>query len=159
MLARPDLADALVKVRMWLNLSGIVTGTALVGWLQSHPLNYWGVRSLLALRRQSFAAVRELRREPGAPLSMPLTLPAHLTAVHVLGFPLIGHLSDNWARRGHARLAPLGPNDGGGILLADCESLPGQIYPAWGADHYLRPAWIRKRLATIVSQSGVVAMT
>jgi len=152
-LARPELADAFKNVRTWLNLSGIVTGTALIAWLRSRPLRYWGVRALLALRRQPFAAVHELRREPGAPLCAPLILPAHLTAIHVLGFPLVRHLSDDWARRGHARVAPLGPNDGGGILLTDCEPLPGHVYPAWGADHYLRPPWIRDRLERIVRQS------
>jgi hypothetical protein len=25
------------------------------------------------------------------------------------------------------------------VLLADACSLPGHIYPVWGADHYLRP--------------------
>jgi hypothetical protein len=152
-LARSDLADAFKNVRKWLNLSGIVSGTELIAWLRSRPLRYWGVRALMALRRQPFAAVYELRREPGAPLCVPLTLPAHLTAIHVIGFPLVRHLSDNWARRGHTRLAPLGPNDGGGILLADCERLPGHVYPVWGADHYLRPPSITARLAILAGQS------
>jgi hypothetical protein len=152
-LARPELADAFANVRKWLNLSGIISGTALIAWLRSRPLRYWGVRTLFALRRQRFAVVHELRREPGAPLCAPIILPSHLTAIHVVGFPLVRYLSDDWARRGHARLAPLGPNDGGGILLADCEDFPGHVYPAWGADHYLRPDWIKQRLARLAHPS------
>jgi hypothetical protein len=152
-LARPQWADAFANVQTWLSLSGIVTGTALVEWLRSRPLRYWGVRTLLALRRQSFAAVHELRREAGGPLSAPVRPPAHLRVMHIIGFPLIRHLSDDWAQRGHTRIAPLGPNDGGGILLSDCELLPGDVYPAWGADHYLRPPWIRQRLARLLHPS------
>jgi hypothetical protein len=69
-----------------------------------------------------------------------------LTAIHVVGFPLREHLSSAWAQRGHARLAVLGPNDGGGILLADAIAREGLVYPVWGADHYLRPAWDIRRL-------------
>ena len=43
--------------------------------------------------------------------------PAHVRVVHVCGFPLQRHLTHPWAARGYSRLSPLGPNDGGGILL------------------------------------------
>ena len=43
------------------------------------------------------------------------------------------------ARRNHRLLAPLGPNDGGGVLLADACRWPGALYPVWGADHFMRP--------------------
>ena len=68
-------------------------------------------------------------------------VPDWLTVIHVAGFPLERHLSGRLARRGFRRLAPLGPNDGAGIVLADLCRLPGLIYPVWGADHYLRPEW------------------
>jgi hypothetical protein len=138
---RPDAAEALRDVRAWVSLSGIVSGTPLVAWLRARPLRCCGVRLLLRLRRQRFAVLDELRRGPGSPLGKPLVLPPGMRAIHVAGFPLERHLGDPWARRGHARLAPLGPNDGGGILLADVARLPGDVYPVWGADHYLRPAW------------------
>jgi len=82
-----------------------------------------------------------LDRRAGGPLDFPLLLPAHLRVVHIVGFPLACHLTSRLARRSYRRLAPLGPNDGGGILLGDVTRLPGLIYPVWGADHYMRPAW------------------
>jgi hypothetical protein len=153
---RPDAADAMRDVRAWVSLSGIVRGTPLVAWLRARPIRCCGARLLLRLRRQRFAVVDELRRGPGSPLDKPLVLPPGMRVIHVAGFPLERHLGDAWARRGHARLAPLGPNDGGGILLADVARLPGDVYPVWGADHYLRPrAWdIRPLLLRILREAA-----
>src|SRR3954468_6144191 len=155
---RADAPEKMRDVRAWVSLSGIVSGTPLVAWLRARPIRCCGARLLLRLRRQRFAVVDELRREPGAPLARPFVLPPTLRAIHVAGFPLERHLGDAWARRGHARLAPLGPNDGGGILLADVARLPGDVYPVWGADHYLRPSsWeIRPLLLRILQEAARV---
>ena len=154
-LDRPGAAEEWRSVRAWVSLSGIVTGTPLVDWLRARPLRCCGVRVLLRLRRQRFAVVDELRRGPGAPLGRPLVPPPGLRVVHVAAFPLEKYLGDAWARRGHARLAPLGPNDGGGILLADVARLPGDLYPVWGVDHYLRPTWdIRPLLLRILTDAA-----
>jgi len=136
---RPDAGEALRDVRAWVNLSGMVTGTPLVAWLRDRPLRCLGVRLLLRLRQQRFADVEELHCGEGSALARPFTVPTHVRAIHVVAFPRVRHLSNDWARRGHARLAPLGPNDGGGILLNDVLGWPGHVYPVWGADHYLRP--------------------
>ena len=135
---RPDAAIALRDVRAWVNLSGMVTGTPLVAWLRDRPLRCLGVRLLLRLRGQRFAHIEELSCGERAPLRQPFTVPPHVRTIHVIGFPRVRHLSNDWARRGHARLAPLGPNDGGGILLRDVTTWPGHICPVWSADHYLR---------------------
>ncbi|MDB5292931.1 MAG: hypothetical protein JWL69_4172 [Phycisphaerales bacterium] len=140
-LKRPNAARELRDVRAWVSLSGIVSGTPLVEWLRLRRLRCLGVRLLLRLRGQRFAALDELRRGPGSPLAAPPMLPSGMRAIHVLAFPLVRYLSNDWARRGHARLSSLGPNDAGGILLADAVNLPGHVYPVWAADHYLRPAW------------------
>ena len=136
-----ESANHMRDVRTWVNISGIVTGTPLVKWLQDRPLRCWGAKMLLWCRRQRWACIEELRHGPDAPLGRTLTLPAGMRAIHVAGFPSAADLSNDWARRGHARLAPLGPNDGGGILLRDLLALPGEIYPVRGADHYLNPRW------------------
>ncbi len=133
-------ADRFRHVVAWINLSGVVRGTAVVDWLVRHRLNALGVRLLFAWKGYSYSALHELKRWPGI-LHGDIQLPAELLAIHVYGFPLIRHLSRPVARRGHRRLASLGPNDGGLSLLADLVGLPGRIYPVWGADHYLRPAW------------------
>lgn len=154
-LDRPEAAAELCDVRAWVNISGIVTGTPLVAWLRARPLRCWGVRLLLRSRGQRWTQIEELRRGPDAPLAPPMTLPPTLRAIHVAGFPRVRDLSNDWARRGHARLAALGPNDGGGILLRDLPDLPGELYPVRAADHYLEPAWdIRPLLLRILQEAA-----
>jgi len=152
--AIPQLAEAMADVRAWINLSGIVTGTPLVQWFRARPLRCCGVRVLLRLRGQRFAVIDELQRGAGSALDGPIQLPSGVRAIHVMGFPLVRHLSDPWAQRGHARLAPLGPNDGGGNLLVDALRLPGDVYPMFGADHYLRPRWIDEILLKIFREAA-----
>jgi hypothetical protein len=156
-LERPHAATELRDVRAWINLSGIILGTPLVAWLRARPLRCFGARILLRLRRQRFAVVDELGRGPTSRLARPLVLPSGMRVIHVAGFPLERHLSGAWARRGHARLSAMGPNDGGGILLGDVARLSGDIYPVWAADHYLKPvSWdIRPLLLRILLEAAL----
>jgi hypothetical protein len=128
-------------VKGWVSLSGLPQGTPLVAWLRRQPLRRWGVGLLLRLRGQRYSVVEELRHEPDGPLATWPALPPRMSVIHVVGFPLRRHLAHPWAARAYERLSPLGPNDGGGFLLGDVTRLPGSVYPVWGADHYLQPAW------------------
>jgi hypothetical protein len=122
------------KVVAWVNLCGPLNGTPMADWLLSaHPLAV-AVRLYHRLRGQSPAFLEDLRY----PAKSPLRLPEHLRLISVVGFPLRRHLTRRVSRRCHARLAPLGPNDGA-LVLADVCALPGLLYPVWGADHYLQP--------------------
>lgn len=138
-LADRNADGAFAKVWGWISFSGLTHGTPLVAWLRERPLRLIGVHLLLWMKRLRFSAVDELRRETNGPRDRDVVVPPHLRAIHVLGFPLRRHLAHPWAHRGYERLAPLGPNDGGGILLADATRLPGIVCAVWGADHYLQP--------------------
>lgn len=138
-LASASAPSAFADVAAWVSFSGMVQGTPLVEWLRRRPLRWWGVRLQLWWYGCASRALEDLRHGPGTPLDIWPTLPEHLTAVHVIGFPCERHLAHAWAHRGYARLSTLGPNDGGGILLADCARLPGVVCPLWGLDHYLAP--------------------
>jgi hypothetical protein len=140
-LAQPGAMTAFANVTTWVSLSGMVQGTPLVAWLRQRWLRWWSVRLLLWWRGHSGRALKELNHGPGTVLAGWPVLPPHLRVVHVYGFPLEQHLTHPWASKGYARVAPLGPNDGGGILLSDLAALPGIVCPIWGADHYLEPAW------------------
>lgn len=134
----PAAADAFRNVRVWINISGITEGTPLVSWLLRRRFRSLLVRPLFLWRNYDFAVLRQLDYGPQQPLSCPWNIPAWLSVIHVLGFPLRKHLTCGLARRGHRRLADCGPNDGAGIVLYDAVCRPGTIYPVWGADHYLR---------------------
>jgi hypothetical protein len=137
-LARPDEVRVFEHVRGWVNLCGILDGTPMADWLLSPHLLARANRFVYRIRGRSLDFLTDMQRHPGCALDFSLRLPAHMRAVHVIGFPLRRHLRNGLARRCHARLAAFGPNDGS-ILLADVPRWPGQLCPVWGADHYLRP--------------------
>jgi hypothetical protein len=139
-LASTSEPAAFGDVAAWVSFSGLVQGTPLIEWLRCRPLRWWGVHLQLRWYGCGSRALEDLRHGPGTTLDPWPPLPGHLTAVHVVGFPCQRHLAHPWARRGYARLSALGPNDGGGILLADCARLPGIVCPLWGLDHYLASA-------------------
>jgi hypothetical protein len=138
LLARPDAGDLFRQVRAWVDFSGLFRGTPLIGWLRKHRLNWWMVRLLFGWKGFAFSALDEIDRAACPVWPEALNAAPHLEVIHVVGFPLQRHLSTPLTRRGYHRLAPLGPNDGT-ILLEDVLSLPGRVYPVWGADHYLCP--------------------
>jgi hypothetical protein len=136
-LAEPDAEWAFRNVMAWVNLSGLFQGTALVGWLNRQRLRRLLVRLYCWWLGYQFTTLAELDRRPAGGLK----LPKHMRVLHVVGFPLLRNLSSPLARRAFARLEPLGPNDGGGNLLADVARWPGVVYPVWGTDHYLQGRW------------------
>ncbi len=140
-LGSTNAATIFHNVETWISVSGLVEGTPLVGWLRRQALRRIGVHLLLWMRRQRYSVVEELRSELDGPLAAWPDLPPHLRVIHVVGFPLRQQLAHPWASRAYDRLAPWGPSDGGGFLLANVGRLPGTVFPVWGADHYLEPAW------------------
>jgi hypothetical protein len=137
-LARPEASEVFGRVIGWVNLCGILDGTPMADWLLSPSLLARANRFVYRIRGRSLDFLQDLRRFPGCALDVPLVLPAHVRAVHIVGFPLRRHFHNGLARRCHARLESFGPNDGT-ILLSDAPRWSGQLCPVWGADHYLRP--------------------
>lgn len=151
----PRAAAAFARVQSWVSFSGIVQGTPLMAWLNARPLRSAAFRLLLRLQGHQAGVLDEIARQPAGPLTAWPALPPHLRIVHVCGCPLRRHLAHRWAPRGYERLAALGPNDGGGILLGDLATIPGTLVPLWGADHYLQPAWnITPQLRRIVAATA-----
>lgn len=140
-LQEANAAQTFRHVVAWINISGLVRGTAIVNWLLRSRWRTALVRLLFWWRGRPYEALRQLEYDTGGPLDAELCLPAGMLVIHLFGFPLANSLSRPLAQRGHRRLTPLGPNDGGANVLADLIGLPGLIYPVWGADHYLRPNW------------------
>lgn len=151
-LALGDAEQSFRHVVSWVSLSGLVQGTPLIDWLRRRPWRWWAIRGALWWRGHPGATLLDLRHGPQGMLAFWPALPPHLTTVHVCGFPLGRHLAHPWAPRAYGRLSPLGPNDGGGILLGDLLEYPGLICPVWGADHYLSPRWDATSMLT-----GIIA--
>jgi hypothetical protein len=149
-LAQPDAASVFRPVVAWLNLSGMVNGSPSVSWLRQRRLVSAFFRLFCWWKGIDFAVGRQLEWGPGTVLDFPLALPPHLHLISVVGFPLRQHFTSAVLRRFHARIAARGPNDGM-ILLSDACALPGLVYPVWGGDHNLRPAWDIRRLVTALA--------
>jgi hypothetical protein len=146
--------EAFAAVAAWVSLSGMLTGTPLLQWLAHKPLHRLGIRLVLAMRGQQLRSVDELSSAPGTRLGAPLAHWPRIRVIHVLGCPLRHHLRHRWAPRAYERLAPLGPNDGGGILLSEALHWPGEVHPVWGVDHYMNPSWdIAPLLASILAEA------
>jgi hypothetical protein len=138
-LTDPAAAEAFADVVAWLNLSGVPDGSWMVNRMTRNRWSRFVTRLTCRWVRADYDVFCSLAAT-GAPPPWP-PIPAHVKVVHVVGFPLRAHLTGRVARRNFNRLAPLGPNDGGGVLLADTLRWPGHLYPAFGADHFMRPAW------------------
>jgi hypothetical protein len=122
----------------WLSVGGILHGTPLVAWLRRHRLRHQLVRLWLRWRGLDHESLLQLAHGPGTPLDAPTVLPDGLRLVHFIALPGPADFSLPLARRAFERLLPLGPNDAGGLLLADLARLPGLLYPIRGTDHYMR---------------------
>lgn len=135
--ALEDLPELARKIRVWFNICGLVRGTPVSDSLMG---TRWWQRGLLkgylAYTRADRGLVGELASTPGSLLGREVNLPASLRIINVVAFPLCEHLSGN-SRGRHERLARFGPNDGS-TLLRDSMLEPGDIYPLWGADHFMR---------------------
>ena len=143
------------RVRGCITLSGLWNGTPYVTWMRQRKLRFMGIRLLFALRGYEFSSMREIESHEGSALDFEPVLPSRFRLVHILGFPLERDLSTSIAKRAYRRLRPLGPSDGGGILLADAARFPGTLLPIWGADHYLQPSSL---VAPIVERAIRIVM-
>jgi len=142
----PPLA---ARIRAWINVSGLLHGSPLLDdLLDARFPSSLLVSGALRAMGGSRGMLPALSAKPGAPLSARFRTPPGLLAVNVVGLPLREHLMGNAAAR-HARLAPLGPNDGS-TLVPDALALPGLTYPVWGADHYMRAPGVDLLLARLL---------
>lgn len=157
-LEHPDGETAFRDVDCWISISGLATGSPLIGWLRRRPWRLLGLRLLFAWHGLPYSVLDEIDRDAVLRSKSPQRLSDASESwapsiVHIVGFPLARNLSCPLARRGHRRLAPLGPNDAT-VLLADVCRLPGVAYPVWGADHYLKlpDANVGKILTRVLSR-------
>jgi len=138
-LSKPGTYTVFERDAGWINISGILEGSTLTGWLFGGSWHSRWTQFLLRAQRYDLEVAQEMGRRKGSLLDFPLQLPDWMRVVHVVGFPMEHHLSGGLARKGYERSRHLGPNDSGGIVLADVCQWSGELYPVWGSDHYLRP--------------------
>ena len=133
-LSLPGAEAIFGNVSLWINVSGIVQGTALADWLLGQPIRSLFVRVLAWWRGYPFHVLQQIRRTEKLNDS---NWPRHLRVVHLVGFPLHGTGTN------HGLSVPIaGSNHGDPMTVAGFSwrtpRWPGTLIPLWGADHYLR---------------------
>jgi hypothetical protein len=155
-LKSPDAKGLFNNVFAWINICGTLSGSPLAQRMLGSKR--WSLATWLYFKgsRHHLQFLRELIPQAGGPLDFEIEMPISMRLISLVGFPLQEHLTNAFMRRCHATIAHYGPNDGG-VLLHEVCSLPGSIYPIWGADHYLRPEERSRQLisATLDYLAGV----
>lgn len=138
----PETALALSQLRQtahasgvvgWVNVVGLLQGTALADHGTRWPLCWWV--QLAVLPDASFDGVESLTTEASRARARTVQLPPTLRVVNYLGIPLSGQVSAR-ARLGYRLLREFGPNDGLTTLrgaIAD----PGTTLAEFGVDHFM----------------------
>jgi hypothetical protein len=134
-------------VRAWVDVGGLPRGSPMVDWGNARWREWVVAHALIASRKAARGFFYEMfHRLPL--LDGPVELPPHTPTVSVVAFPLRWHLVGTLEGR-HASLAPLGPNDGFGLLWDAVH--PGPVIPVWGGSHYLRVPLLSQRLYGILA--------
>ena len=143
-LALPDGSRALAKVRVWVNIAGVLGGSPIVDRMARTALRRLFIRTYLAARGGTGDALFQMARTHAIARAPLMPLP-QIDVVNVVPLPLPSHLPRE-TLRSFERLQSEGPNDG---FVAFWDAVaPGSIYPVWSCDHYLRTP----RLSLLVYQ-------
>jgi hypothetical protein len=139
--AGPEVALALSElhrrqpdhnVKAWVNIGGILHGTALADRAVTWPW-CWFVK-LLVLHGHSFDGIESMTTWRSAPRKDRVAIPPDMVVVNYIGIPLSGQVTER-ARLGYALMREQGPNDG--LTPIVDEIAPASITIAeLGLDHF-----------------------
>jgi hypothetical protein len=146
-LAAPDAFALFQNVVAWVNVCGPLDGTAMADWVLASRWRTWLLRWKCQWQKRDFRLITDLRHETPRDFS----LPQGMKLLNLYGFPLRRHMTTAFSGFCHRTLSNQGPNDGT-TALSDLLFWPGDVYPAWGMDHYFRPAGQARELITAVFQ-------
>lgn len=122
------------KVQGWVSVAGTPKGSPLVeNKLRSSSRRLF-YRVLCKVVGVDFGALEEM--SPKHRFWKEQNWPASLEITQIVPIPLACHFQGVLRSR-HRRLLDYGPNDGF-VPVTDVLEIPGQIYPVWGCDHFMR---------------------
>ena len=137
-LTAPDAPTLYRNVIAWVNVCGPLNGSRMADWILASRWRTMFVRAKCRWQQRDFQLITDLRHEPAEPPNVHPPLPRLIKMFSLVGFPLKIHMTTRFSRFCHHTLAAYGPNDGT-TSLSDLIGWPGEIFPAWGMDHYFRP--------------------
>ena len=137
-MSEPDGLELFHNVVAWINVCGPLSGSRMANWILESRIRTWFFQCKFRWQKREFKIVSDLRHGGDALLDFVFRPPESMRMVSLIGFPLHQHMTTRFSRFCHRTLFPYGPNDGT-TSLSDLQSVPGEIYPVWGMDHYFRP--------------------
>lgn len=137
-------------LKAWVIVSGLVHGTPAVDRLTGRWWSRGLLRALLARNGAPFSLAKEFTANGSSALNRRAQAPQGILVINLIGCPLSHDLGTRFGRIRHRQMAPLGPNDGLG-LLRDAIVEPGLVYPVWGADHYFRTDAVPRVISRLIA--------
>jgi hypothetical protein len=148
-MSESDTPELFHNVVAWINVCGPLNGSRMANWILESRIRTWFFRWKLCWQKRDFQFVTDLRHGGDAPLGSTFWPPDSMRMVSLIGFPLHQHMTTKFSRFCHRTIGSYGPNDGT-TLLTDLHTVPGDIYPVWGMDHYFRPESEAKNLVAAI---------
>ena len=122
------------SVKAWLNLAGLLQGTAIVDWVREAPQG-WFLPMIAAYKGYDWEDLASMSTERSRKRFDRLRIDAEILVVNYLGIPVSGSVGV-FARDQYRVLRALGPNDGL-TLLPDALAPNAITIVALGRDHFL----------------------
>lgn len=133
-LALASMGETASGVAAWLNIGGLLRGTALADEALEPPRKWFVNTALWWKGRKKSGLVSLTTRAASSRRPEDLVLPSHLLVVNLIAAPLSGDVSKR-ARDGYRKLRTAGPNDGL-TLLTDAIWPGGETLVIPGTDHF-----------------------
>jgi hypothetical protein len=138
--------DGAGHVAAWVNIGGLLHGTAIADYWDTWPRSWLAAIGFAFLGHHT-RAIPSMATEASRARMAASQLPAHVLVVNYLAVPRERDLTD-WTRSNYALLAEHGPNDGL-TLLADAIVPQGITVAEPGFDHFLRTPDLDRRIAAM----------
>lgn len=139
-------ADGAGHVVAWVNIGGLLHGTAIADYWDTWPRS-WLAAIGFAFQGHHTRAISSMATAASRARAAELQLPRHILVVNFLAVPRERDLTD-WTRSNYALLAEHGPNDGL-TLLADAIVPEGITVAELGFDHFFRTPDLDRRVAAM----------
>lgn len=139
-------ADGAGHVVAWVNIGGLLHGTAIADYWDTWPRS-WLAAIGFAFQGHHTRAISSMATAASRARAAELQLPRHILVVNFLAVPRERDLTD-WTRSNYALLAEHGPNDGL-TLLADAIVPEGITVAELGFDHFFRTPDLDARIAAV----------
>lgn len=140
--------DGAGHVAAWVNIGGLIHGTAIADYWDTWPRS-WLAAIGFALRGHHTRAIPSMATEASRARAAGLQVPPHVLVINYLAVPRARDITD-WTRFNYGILAEHGPNDGL-TLLADAIVPEGITVAELGHDHFFRTLDLDARIAAMAA--------